>query len=395
MDECRYSRALQELKSCSYGNVAEMKEMVEEDQYLQLEMKDLKYYYIMKEKKRLYLENLSKDKSQWCTVEDADKKLKCSQIARKQVKEKLNNEKERLKSILEKVKTEQLSLEQKILKLEEKLKIFESKKQMFEAKWKKNPATTVSSIEKCKVAINRLETEIITQKTFLQKLKHESNNIRSELDGFGNSMDSTTGKELITRMKKVIEFLETMSGIKVSAVGPEQLGVHFITKSSHETFMDTSTLDLEMTLTFKDCKQEEARLADVKVSFSSTQYINIEHFNIKDIIETSLKLNDVPYLIMNVSERWNRHFPLLTEMDQLTKHHAVDWMPDKGQLRVLVGKCGNIMFSLGVPKDYPASRDITLLDSFGINDLVVNDLPEKGSTLCQWVLFLEDKYGHL
>ena len=48
--------------------------------------------------------------------------------------------------------------------------------------------------------------------------------------------------------------------------------------------------------------------------------------------------------------------------------HAVDWIQEQSKLRVL-SKCGKIMFTLNIPKDYPQSRDITLDKVVGLDDI--------------------------
>lgn len=52
---------------------------------------------------------------------------------------------------------------------------------------------------------------------------------------------------------------------------------------------------------------------------SSLLQISVDHFQIKDIIDTAIAMNDVPFLVLSVQERWNQHFPLLSEMDILNK----------------------------------------------------------------------------
>ena len=48
--------------------------------------------------------------------------------------------------------------------------------------------------------------------------------------------------------------------------------------------------------------------------------------------------------------------------------HAVDWLQEESKLRVL-SKCGKIMFTLNIPKNYPQSRDITLDKVVGLDDI--------------------------
>ena len=47
--------------------------------------------------------------------------------------------------------------------------------------------------------------------------------------------------------------------------------------------------------------------------------------------------------------------------------HAVDWIQEENKLRVL-SKCGKIMFTLNIPKNYPNSRDITLDNACGLDN---------------------------
>jgi len=58
----------------------------------------------------------------------------------------------------------------------------------------------------------------------------------------------------------------------------------------------------------------------------------------------------------------------------LILRHAIDWIQDQCQLRVLVGRRGTTMFTLNVPKDYPATRGITLQNSGDLNNVELEDV---------------------
>ncbi|XP_045176266.2 uncharacterized protein LOC123536853 isoform X2 [Mercenaria mercenaria] len=370
------------------NNVQHVLEISKEEQLLQQEKNDLKNSFFCQEKRQLYLEYLGKERDTWQDVKQTDERLKASREERIKVKNKLEEEKDKVFDILQKVSDEHSLLQEKINKAEEKLKIFEDKKKLFESRRKLDPTVADSAITKCKQAIVKIEAEVIKQQEELEKREKEIARLKSELGGKRIDRNRGSDEQTVTRLKKVLNFLESVNGLKVHVSGQEQLTLVF-NKSSSELASVTSpeeSLHLKMTLTFSTSCQGDARLSDVKIS--------LDHFRISDIVDTAIAMNDVPFLVLSVQDRWNQHFPLLSEMDILNKNHAIDWIQEQCRLRVLVGKCGKIMFTLSVPKDYPSTRGISLLDSYGIDSVDTENLPDKDSTLLQWVLHLEETYGN-
>ena len=47
--------------------------------------------------------------------------------------------------------------------------------------------------------------------------------------------------------------------------------------------------------------------------------MNVSDFKIDDIIAVAKETNDVPYLVRKTQERWQQHFPVLSEMNLLIK----------------------------------------------------------------------------
>lgn len=71
-------------------------------------------------------------------------------------------------------------------------------------------------------------------------------------------------------------------------------------------------------------------------------------------------------------EPFNQLFTYIISNDHFS--HAIDWLQEQCRLRVLVGKCGKIMFTLSVPKGYPSERGINLLDSYGVDNVDTEDV---------------------
>lgn len=370
-----------------------MKDLSKEDHILQQVKVDLKNSYLLQEKRRLYLEYLKEDRSVWPDVQETEEKLKVSREERTKVKAQLEEEKDKVYDILQKVKDEHDLLQEKVKKLEEKLQIFENKKKLFESRRKIDPESVDSAIAKCEQAIVKMEAEICKQTAELEKRENEISRMKTELSGRSKSSDAK--EQNVERLEKVVKFLQNMTGVKVHIIGPDKITLAF---AHHNPELNSVTsqeesLNLEMTLTFITGCHGDVKLSDVKVHFGRKVNISVDHFQISDIVDTAIAMNDVPFLVLSVLERWNQHFPLLSEMDILNKNHAIDWIQEQCRLRVLVDRCGKIMFTLSVPKDYPSTRGITLLDSYGIDNVETEDLPNKDSTLLQWVIYLEKKYG--
>lgn len=74
-------------------------------------------------------------------------------------------------------------------------------------------------------------------------------------------------KHFFLRIKKVVNFLETVSGLKVSVLSHDQVGVTFVTEPSESILPEAESLNLDLTLTFDTGCHGETRLADVKVCF--------------------------------------------------------------------------------------------------------------------------------
>ena len=68
------------------------------------------------------------------------------------------------------------------------------------------------------------------------------------------------------------------------------------------------------------------------------------------------------------------HSTLIVTKKFCFPRHAVDWIQAENKLRVLVGKCGKIMFTLNIPSNYPYSREITLDTACGLEDLTENNV---------------------
>ncbi|XP_060557658.1 uncharacterized protein LOC132718062 isoform X2 [Ruditapes philippinarum] len=386
MSTKNYETIVEDVKAGHISNIQHLLEISKENQLLQQEKKDLKNSFFYQEKKRLYLEYLGKERNTWPSVEKTGERLKASREEWLKVKDRLDEEKDKVYNILEKVTEEHNLLLGKVKTLENKQELFEEKKKSCESRRQLDPSLTETAISKCKHAIGTIEEEVAKLKVEIENREQEICRLKTMLDGKTYTRSNNCDDKKIERLRNIVSFLEEVNGLTVHVSGQKQLTLVFNQNNSELTRLTSpeDSLNLEITLTF-NTTCEDVRLCDVK--------INVDHFEISDIVDTAIAMNDVPYLVLSVQNRWNQHFPLLSEMDILNKNHAIDWIQEQCRLRVLVGKCGKIMFTLHVPKDYPSTREITLLDYYGLDDVDTEKLPDKSSTLLEWVLYLENTYG--
>lgn len=47
--------------------------------------------------------------------------------------------------------------------------------------------------------------------------------------------------------------------------------------------------------------------------------INVDHLDVKDLMDMSLARTNIPLLILSIEDRWIQRFPLLSEIDLLNK----------------------------------------------------------------------------
>lgn len=380
-----YRRVLDEVIPLEQGNVSLVTQLSKEEQLLQPEKLNVKTSFQLVEKRWRYLQYLGKEQSAWPSVKETEEKLKQCRRERTEVKTQLENAKEQLYTLLETLVKEQNLLKEKVTKLEEKMATFEHKKKIFESK---HSVDADSAIARCEQAVQQIVEEVCLRKQEITLAEQEIRHLKSELDKMGKARTSD-GTQQIERLQEIVRFVESVSGVRVSQTGPLQLQVEVCpsTPLTQSVVPAEKALSLEMTLIFNATAQNELRLSDVKIS--------VEHFSLENVTAVAIANNDVPYLILSAREQWTTHFPLLSEIEVLNQSYAIDWIPEQGKLRVLVGKCGKTMFTLSVPGDYPLTRDITLLDSYGVDSVDTNDLPDKEATLLDWVQYLEEKYGNL
>ncbi|KAL5005391.1 hypothetical protein ScPMuIL_018847 [Solemya velum] len=151
-------------------------------------------------------------------------------------------------------------------------------------------------------------------------------------------------------------------------------------------FIDSSgnNQSLFLTLAFTGDKRYSSSLRGAEISGSS--------LTADDLISAAMANNDIPTLIFKLKQRWLSFLPLLSAITEVMESNAVDWIQEKGLLRVLLGKRA-VMCTLHIPPGYPLTGQIALIDMQGtLSDHSCADLKPSNPncSLKDWLLYLED-----
>ncbi|XP_052223471.1 uncharacterized protein LOC127839218 isoform X2 [Dreissena polymorpha] len=376
---------LEELKSQCHINSTPMEDIMKSHHILKEELKPQKNVYMSLYGKKKYLECLAMDKSEWPqSQQDIDLELKEARQDKNAMKEAVEEEKERYRASMEALAESYEKLQEKIKLVEGNLEVFEAKRAKFESRMALDPPAVKRALGTCDESIATLRSTLAGLQSHRAELEASVAKARVELA----AMSKITGKKKtrgpsLKRLQEICAFLETQTGVRVVELSPERLRVEFLRSSQLSANVDQAAeFKLQLTLNFDPESRDEIRLASVK--------INNELFNIDDLVDQEVACTDVPYLILAVREKWVRCYPLLSEIDLLNRTHAIDWIQEECKLRVLVGRCGKAMVTLSVPRDYPATRGITLQDTPALQ---LTDLPDSGASLTDWVIYLEKKFA--
>ncbi|XP_063432970.1 myosin-13-like isoform X1 [Mytilus trossulus] len=394
-------------------NENELSNLSEQLMELQMIKPELKVNCTSEEKKLLFYQYLIQDQDTWPTEQQEQEIVKqyketaqkCSEIKGKIMEERLQIDE--LLEVAEGGHNLLLKniedLENKISEVEEKLTQAEQIKNQYEDRMKAFGGTcsVEGTIEEVKIKkreqIDKLDKEIQngrkTQEAMIKQIQNYrdlvqtvSRRMKNEKEGKlkmqkEHQVKNFLAKEELANLRKLLHEMQRLGGIEECPANNNQIKIKFVNTSQTE-----ATLYLTMTL-----RQDE--YGHVKLSYAD---VNIETLHCTDLIEEAVRTNDVRSLITQLRERWNMYYPIMTEIDQVSESHAVDWIQDEGLVRVLVGKGGTIMFTLKMPPGYPFKGEITITNTSGLPaNVYVKDCkpPSDIQTLQEWVDFLESKFG--
>lgn len=234
-----------------------------------------------------------------------------------------------------------------------------------------------SNVKSVKEQISSLEQSISQTQSKSDRKQNDSN--------IDDNATSTLLKNTVTSLKTLVSDQTHLSGVKVQSASDKQIILEFLNSCGQQD-------DPRLILTI-NFEEDNSALGNLWIKSAE---VNTDSFEVDDIIQTAIKFNDVPLLIQKLKQRWLTHFPLASEMKIVAEHHAVDWMQEEGMVRVLVGRGGSIICTLQMPKTYPSSGDVTLVNAQGLpNDVNTEDLnpPVGQRNILGWVKYLENMFG--
>ncbi|KAK0055213.1 golgin subfamily B member 1 isoform X2 [Biomphalaria pfeifferi] len=148
--------------------------------------------------------------------------------------------------------------------------------------------------------------------------------------------------------------------------------------------LDITSEELKLIATLNFSKQ--GKLVDVQLNQS---------IDAKDIISKSVASNNLVQLVLDLSKLWRTQTTLVSEIALLRKRHAIDWIPEKNILLLIVKERKNCVCTLKVPSTYPHSGQILLENVMGhTSGLTAEDVPPPSDTsLMSWLQHLDTFFG--
>ncbi|XP_069137298.1 uncharacterized protein [Argopecten irradians] len=249
-------------------------------------------------------------------------------------------------------------------------------------------AKITSSIELCETTINRVREEKQSLEETCQRLRitWEAQQQHQIQDNHSLKSKVKALEDKLNRHKEMLTFMKQQS--KVSIKQRSDFG-HLVL----ELLNDEDKEDIPRMFLTARVEQDNFDLEHLTKAEKESGDCSL---HTEDIISEGLSNNDLRQLVTKMQDRWNTLFPLVQEMKNVSDRHAIDWIQDENQLRILVGRGGSIMCTLHVPKSYPFSGEITLQKSSNLpSDVKEEDVipPSDNRSLQGWVDYLENTFG--
>ncbi|XP_031570770.1 intracellular protein transport protein USO1-like [Actinia tenebrosa] len=368
-------------------------------------LSDLKIKCTRMETKSLFLEYLAKDSKDWPLIEEVEEEIESLKAERKQDKIAIEEVENNMEELAEELQTKNDELKKAILSLEAKLANIKEKKKQYEDLKEKSEKSLQRikdrgslrqnlkeieekhlqadfAITQCTTAISSLEHYIEMMRTDLGELQSHVSELKKDLH-VAEEQKRKTDEQMIEEtqwLTGAIKMLEHLGGLSIKEVNDDSVMLEiFNSKPGDDNKQRASLL---LTLSF--------RLSATKPRLCGAE-VNLETFSIVDLVPAAVETGDLVALVHQVKKRFNDYNALREEMEELQKNYAVDWEPSLGRLRVMVGKSGNTVCTLGVDSSYPATGSITLLGVESKKENIEKDTlmpPSSCVCLSEWVKHL-------
>ncbi|KAH9487915.1 hypothetical protein Btru_067439 [Bulinus truncatus] len=358
-------------------NLNELPECLEETLNILLEEKaSMKNIFLAELEDEIIIQELGKHPDEMLTVKQAEKCLIETQELIKEIK----NMSEREQKHQETINRASDALNT----LSEKLAIFSQKIQELEEKILKCQINKNSEKEILLLDAAISEREVLWSRLerLQEKLKLTQTITAQTLD------DEATLKKVLNVLQAEVESKVEYSGISYRLVSQNSLELEFKSDSFvqlNDTMSEIDvTQDLKLVVILKFSKQ--LRLTDVQLN----QPIDVRH-----LINAALADNDFLKLILELSKFWRSQTTLISEISLLRKRHAIDWIPERNVLLLIVKQQKSCVCSLKVPSSYPHSGQISLESVLGHPSGLTADevTTPPDSSLRGWLKHLDDFFG--
>lgn len=302
------------------------------------------------------------------------------------LKEKLQTLEEKLSSTKDKERSLEI-MKQKLGKMEEKVELEKNGDLLKELKAKQQETAVV--IEECKTSISSLEH----CKALLQ-------DEISRLQDFANETTQDFIKQQAMKQKnqqlegairqwfaEATELYSTLGGIHVQSIQRDCVVLEI--PSDAQPGLGEPGTPLILTIKFKLEGGRQAVFAGAKV--------NLDFLAVEDLISRTVETNDVVGFILQVKELFRKQRSLVMEIKELQANYAMDWEPNHGRIRVMLGKSGKVVCTLKVdPMCSHGLGQVQLLAVEGSSDhRGIQQLQSSGATrsLTAWIKNLQELFS--
>ncbi|CAL1544976.1 unnamed protein product [Lymnaea stagnalis] len=344
--------------------------------------------------KQLLLSEFQKDSHQWLTVTQAEKDLVEALNILSEKKSFLKRKDNQLEETTQ-IASEALST------MKEKMAIISNKKGQLENKYndltKLYPkVANIQHLIQLKEAIDKvyklLESATKAQNILRNRLHRleEILQIFQYLSTEQQIIENET-KNRLKNLQGTIGELEECTGFSCYIKGDNSVQVEFLASppvvEKEEELANSTDSKLTVTMDFSVNNQGHLWLTDIQLDQ------NIEWAeSLKRMAQES---KDLSSFIIKVNKVWLPKVTLNSEISSLRKRHAIDWIPEKNLLLLMVKHSNNVVCSIKVPPSYPNSDKIILESITGHPSgwTSSNISPPTKTTLSGWLSHLERLLG--
>jgi len=202
-----------------------------------------------------------------------------------------------------------------------------------------------------------------------------------------HSQIAIDGQSQVERLSKLKKELELFSRIECVLKGSGKLDLIISPKPFDTGKSFHKDIPLVASLTFLQTPDDDSYvLSDVVLS----ETVN----NSEEIIKSALSSSDLPRLVVDLQSAWDTCGYLVSEIHCLRDSHALDWIPETHILHLMVEQGESVICTLEVPRLYPTSGTISLVNVVGDSSGKPLDQVQAplGSSLTQWILHLENVF---